>query len=233
MRRHLAAGDVAAVILEPVAGNMGCIAPAPGYLEALREATREAGALLIIDEVMTGFRLARGGACERFGIDADLVTLGKIVGGGLPLAAFGGRREIMQRLSPVGPVYQAGTLSGNPLAVAAGRATLGLLTAALYDGLEARSAELEDRVLPAVQAAGWSMARVGSMFTLFARPQPPWDFEQVKTCDLAAFGRFHRQALDAGVYLPPAQFEAAFLPAGLTDAEMDHLVDGITAALAP
>ena len=231
VRAHIERGDVAAVILEAVPGNMGCIPPESGYLEGLREITHAAGTQLIVDEVMTGFRLAKGGACEFFGIDADLVCLGKIVGGGFPLAAFGGRREIMAKLSPSGPVYQAGTLSGNPVAVAAGLATLQLLDAELYSELEATSVEIEDRLAPAVAARGCSMTRVGSMLTIFFRDSPPRNFTQVSQCDMAAFGRFHRRALGEGVYLPPSQYEAAFLPAGLTPEEVNHLVRGITAAL--
>ena len=159
VRAHLEANDVAAVILEAVPGNMGCIPPAPGYLEGLRALTKDHGAQLIVDEVMTGFRLAKGGACEYFDIDADLVCLGKIVGGGFPLAAFGGRREVMAKLSPSGPVYQAGTLSGNPVAVAAGLATLKQLDASLYAGLESTAAEIADRIKDAVAARGCSMTR--------------------------------------------------------------------------
>jgi glutamate-1-semialdehyde 2,1-aminomutase len=230
LERH--SGEIAALIAEPVTGNTGCIPPHEGYWEAVRALCTEHGVVLIIDEVMTGFRLARGGACERLGIDADLVTLGKIVGGGLPLAAFGGRREIMERLSPSGPVYQAGTLSGNPLAVAAGRATLALLDEALYARLEELSATLDAGIRPAVERAGLSMHRVGSMFTIFFRNTPPTDFLGVKQCDLDAFGRFHRAALERGVYLPPSQFEAAFVPATLSDADLSHAIAGITAAIA-
>ena len=227
----LKSDDVAAVILEAVPGNMGCIPPKEGYLEGLRSLTRTHGALLIVDEVMTGFRLARGGACERFGIDADLVALGKIVGGGFPLAAFGGRAEVMDRLSPSGPVYQAGTLSGNPVAVAAGRATLELLTPEVYAELEATGAQVEDRISHAVSERGCSMTRLGSMLTVFFRPTAPSNFTEVAECDMAAFGRFHRAALNRGVYLPPSQYEAAFLPAGLTPSECDHLVEGLCDAL--
>ncbi len=232
IRAHLEAHEIACVIAEPVTGNTGCIPPRPGYWDEVRALCTAHGALLIIDEVMTGFRLARGGACARLGIDADLVTLGKIVGGGLPLAAFGGRRAVMEKLSPSGPVYQAGTLSGNPLAVAAGRATLGLLDDALYARLEELSARFDAGVRPAVEAAGLSMHRVGSMFTIFFRKTAPVDFAEVKECDLAAFGRFHRAALEQGVYLPPSQFEAAFLPATLSDADLSHAIAGITAAIA-
>ena len=231
VRAHLEKGDVAAVILEAVPGNMGCIPPGPGYLQGLREATREYGTQLIVDEVMTGFRLAKGGACAYFDIDADLVCLGKIVGGGFPLAAFGGRREVMAKLSPSGPVYQAGTLSGNPVAVAAGLATLKQLDDTLYADLEARGAELQERLEGAVAARGCTMTRVGSMFTIFFREKIPSNFTEVSQCDMGAFGRFHRAALSAGVYLPPSQYEAAFLPAGLSSDEMDHLVAGITSAL--
>ncbi|MFT5679513.1 MAG: glutamate-1-semialdehyde 2,1-aminomutase [Myxococcota bacterium] len=228
---HLTTHEVAAVILEAVPGNMGCIAPAEGYLSGLSALCRAHGALLIVDEVMTGFRLALGGACEQYDIDADLVTLGKVVGGGLPLAAFGGRRAVMSRLSPQGPVYQAGTLSGNPLAVQAGLATLRQLTPAVYARLEVIGAAVEDGLRSAVEAAGCSMTRVGSMFTIFFRPTPPTRFSEVVECDMAAFGRFHRAALNAGVYLPPSQYEAAFLAATLSDEEIAHIIAGLTAAL--
>ena len=231
VQEHLEKGDVAAIILEPVPGNMGCIPPDQAYLDGLRSLSREHGALLIIDEVMTGFRVARGGACERFGIDADLVTLGKIVGGGYPLAAFGGRREIMDKLSPSGPVYQAGTLSGNPVAVAAGRATLSQLTPELYEALEQCAQGIDDRLRPEVEKRGLSMTRVGSMFTIFFRADAPRNFSEVSECDMARFGRFHRAALSEGVYLPPSQYEAAFLPAGLTQEQQDKVVDGILAAI--
>ncbi|MCB9764710.1 MAG: glutamate-1-semialdehyde 2,1-aminomutase [Alphaproteobacteria bacterium] len=230
---RLEAHPVAAVILEPVAGNMGCVAPAPGYLEGLREACTAHGTLLIFDEVMTGFRLALGGAQERFGVTPDLTCLGKIVGGGLPLAAFGGRREIMQRLSPVGPVYQAGTLSGNPLAVAAGRATLQLLREpGFYDHLEHISEGLEARLAGPVARAGASLSRVGSMMTLFFRATPPRRFAEVKECDFERFARFHRACLEEGVYLPCSQYEAAFLPALLTDEDLDQTAAAIARALA-
>jgi len=231
VEQHLIDHDVAAVILEPVPGNMGCLPPVPGYLDGLRRITRAHGALLIIDEVMTGFRLALGGACERLAIDADIVTLGKICGGGLPLAAFGGRREIMERLSPSGPVYQAGTLSGNPLAVAAGRATLAKLSPELYARLEVLGSRLDAGIRPAVEEAGASMNRMGSMFTIFFRPTPPTHFEEVKECDMGRFGKFHRNALNEGVYLPPSQYEAAFLPVVLSDAQCDEIVTALKSAL--
>jgi glutamate-1-semialdehyde 2,1-aminomutase len=229
---HLVHRDVAAVIIEPVPGNMGCILPDPGYLEGLRALCTLHGTLLVVDEVMTGFRLARGGAAERLGIVGDLVTMGKIVGGGLPLAVFGGRRDIMAHLSPLGPVYQGGTLSGNPVAVAAGRATLAKLDNNLYARLEVVSAALEAGLRPLIEAAGGSFVRMGSMFTLYFRATPPRNFNEVKECDTARFGRFHRQALNHGVYLPPSQFEAAFVPAVLSDADVIAIVKGVGAALA-
>jgi glutamate-1-semialdehyde 2,1-aminomutase len=231
VRKHLTSKPVAALIVEPVPGNMGCIAPEPGYLAGLRTLTEEHGTLLILDEVMTGFRLARGGACERFDVGADLVTLGKICGAGFPLAAFGGRADIMGKLSPAGPVYQAGTLSGNPVAVAAGRAVLKKLRPEVYQRLEELGAGLEEGIAEPVRAAGGSVTRVGSMFTIFFRPQPPRNFEEVRDCDLGRFAMFHQQALDKGVYLPPSQFEAAFIPATLTDAQLARTVDVLRSVL--
>lgn len=229
---HLRAQPVAAVILEPVAGNMGCIAPAPGYLEGLRALCDETGTLLIFDEVMTGFRLAYGGASERFGVTADLVCMGKIIGGGLPLAAFGGRAEIMQHLSPVGSVYQAGTLSGNPLAVAAGRATLEeLRKPGTYERLEAIGSGLAERLLPAVKRHGLSLTQVGSMITVFFSPTAPTHFDAVADCEMEAFGKWHRACLDRGIYLPCSQYEAAFLPLTLSDSELDQLAAGMVQAL--
>ncbi len=232
VERHLREREVAAVIVEPVAGNMGCIPPRPGYLQGLRDLCDAHGALLIFDEVMTGFRLARGGAQELFGVRADIVCMGKIIGGGLPLAAFGGSRELMQNLSPVGSVYQGGTLSGNPLAVAAGQTTLELLgQPGVYERLGEIGAGLEQRLAPHVARYGMSMARVGSMLTVFFRATAPQDFEQAKECDLAAFGRWHRACLDRGVYLPCSQFETAFLPATLTNAELDRIASAMGDAL--
>ena len=226
----LAQQSVAAVILEAVPGNMGCIIPEEGYLKGLDQLCKAHGALLIVDEVMTGFRLARGGACEYYGIKPDLVALGKIVGGGLPLAAFGGRREVMSQLSPSGAVYQAGTLSGNPLAVAAGQATLDLLNSDFYDNLEKTASEIESRVRPLAEANGCSFARVGSMFTIFFRDTAPRNFQEVLGCDFKAFGRFHRAALENGLYFPPSQYEAVFLSATIQSDEIDFLVQGIQAA---
>ena len=229
---HLSKGDVAALILEAVPGNMGCILARSGYFEGLRKLTKEHGALLIIDEVMTGFRLARGGACERFNIDADLVALGKIVGGGFPLGAFGGTQEIMSRLSPAGPVYQAGTLSGNPVAVAAGLATIEQLNDGIYEALERIGSEIESRLAGPVAKRGCSLTRVGSMFTIFFRSEIPYNFMEVSECDMAAFGRYHRAASSRGIYLPPSQYEAAFLPVCLGEKEVALLVSAIEASLA-
>jgi glutamate-1-semialdehyde 2,1-aminomutase len=203
-------GQIAAVIVEPVAGNMGCIPPLPGYLEAMRELCTRHRALLIFDEVMTGFRVAYGGAQARFGIKPDMTTIGKVIGGGLPIAAYGGRADIMSKVAPVGPIYQAGTLSGNPLAVSAGIAMLDYLAAnpALYDAIEARTAQL-----CANPPDGVTVNRVGSMFTFFFTAQPVTDYETAKKSDTARFNRFFHHMLDSGVYLAPSQFEAGFVSA--------------------
>jgi len=211
-------GDrIAAVIVEPVAGNMGCVPPAPGFLEALRDITARHGALFILDEVMTGFRVAFGGAQQRFGIRPDLTTLGKVIGGGLPVGAYGGRKDIMSRVAPAGPVYQAGTLSGNPLAVAAGLAMLRHLKQhpQIYDQLEARAA-----ALCAAAPAGVTVNRVGSMFTFFFTDGPVIDYDSAKRSDTVRFGRFFRAMLDRGIYLAPSQFEAAFVSAAHTEEDI-------------
>jgi len=206
--------EIAALILEPVVGNMGCVPPEPGFLELLRELTAQSGSLLVFDEVMTGFRLGYGGAQAKFGIKPDLTTLGKIIGGGLPVGAYGGRSEIMQRVSPLGPVYQAGTLSGNPLAVAAGLATLDLLRApGVYQRLEASSAALELIFNEAAANSGKPLCvqRVGSMITPFFGSGPIRNWNDASRCDRPRFARFHRGLLDRGVYWPPSQFEAGFV----------------------
>ena len=202
--------QIAAVIVEPIVGNMGCVPPAPGFLEALRELTARHGSLLIFDEVMTGFRVALGGAQERYGIKPDLTTIGKIIGGGLPLAGYGGRVDIMKKVAPLGPVYQAGTLSGNPLAVAAGLAMLRYLIAhpETYATLEARAAELTAWTPPGV-----TVNRVGSMFTYFFTTDPVTNWESAKKCDTARFGKFFHFLLEHGVYIAPSQFEAGFVSA--------------------
>jgi glutamate-1-semialdehyde 2,1-aminomutase len=213
--------QIAAVIVEPVVGNMGCVPPVPGFLEALRALTARHGALLIFDEVMTGFRVALGGAQQRFGIQPDLTTLGKIIGGGLPLAAYGGRADIMRKIAPLGPVYQAGTLSGNPLAVAAGLAVLRHLIAnpGLYDQLEARGAQLTAWTPPGV-----TINRVGAMFTYFFTSHPVTDWESAKKCDTARFGKFFHFMLERGIYLAPSQFEAAFLSTAHSEEDIRQTV---------
>ncbi|MEZ4317343.1 MAG: glutamate-1-semialdehyde 2,1-aminomutase [Myxococcota bacterium] len=223
--------DVAALILEPITGNIGVIPPADGYLQGLRDLCTSHGVVLIFDEVMTGFRVHKGCAQALYGVTPDLTTLGKIVGGGYPLAAFGGKAEIMNHLAPLGPVYQAGTLSGNPVAVAAGLATLSLLDDAVYDRLERLGRALEKAIQPSLNYHGCSMHRVGSMFTIFFRAQAPQNYDDVKECDLEAFSRFFLAALNTGVYLPPSQFEAAFLSAALSDEQMIRAIDGVEAAV--
>jgi glutamate-1-semialdehyde 2,1-aminomutase len=206
--------ELAAVIAEPVCGNMGTVAPAPGFLAALRATTEKVGALLVFDEVMTGFRVARGGAQELYGIRPDLTCLGKILGGGLPAAAYGGRADVMATVAPEGPVYQAGTLSGNPLAMAAGCVTLDLLERpGVYDMLEHKAAELEQGLREAARSAGATVTinRVGSMLTVFFCAGPVTDYASAKSSDLRRFSRFFHAMLERGIYLPPAQFEAAFV----------------------
>jgi glutamate-1-semialdehyde 2,1-aminomutase len=216
--------QLAAIIVEPVAGNMGVVPPEPGFLEHLRQMTREQGALLIFDEVITGFRIAFGGAQQRFGVSPDLTCLGKIVGGGLPVGAYGGRREIMDQVSPLGAVYQAGTLSGNPLAMAAGVATLGLLgEPGVYEHLERLSARFVDGVSNAAAQAGvaYTSNRVGSMFTGFFSSSPVTDYASARRSDTRRYARFFHALLDHGVYLAPSQFEAGFVSLAHTDADID------------
>jgi glutamate-1-semialdehyde 2,1-aminomutase len=230
-------GEIAAVIVEPIVGNAGCIPPAPGYLEALRTLTATHGALLIFDEVMTGFRVAFGGAQELYGIRPDLTTLGKILGGGLPVGAFGGPAGIMDQLAPMGPVYQAGTLSGNPLAMAAGIATVGYLHAHrknVYPKLEKLSAAVVDGIASAANERGIPLTtnRVGAMFTWFFNSAPVTEFASAARSDTSRFAAFHRAMLEAGVWLPPSQFEAAFLSTAHTDADIRHTVDAARQAFA-
>ncbi|MBI3666106.1 MAG: glutamate-1-semialdehyde 2,1-aminomutase [Acidobacteria bacterium] len=233
-RRH---GErIAAVIVEPVVGNMGCVPPAPGFLELLRRLTDKHGTVLIFDEVMTGFRLALGGAQHSFGIRPDLTTLGKVIGGGLPIAAYGGRAGIMSRVAPLGPVYQAGTLSGNPLAVSGGLAMLRTLEEhpEIYGQLEQRAGRLCDGVAAAARAAGRALTinRAGSMFTFFFTPDPVTDYETAKRSDTAAYARFFRGLLERGVYLPPSQFEAAFLSAAHSDEDISNTIEAVKGTLA-
>ena len=217
--------DLAAVIVEPVCGNMGAVAPRAGYLEALREVTRANGTVLVFDEVMTGFRLALGGAQQLYGVTPDMTCLGKILGGGLPAAAYGGRADIMATVAPEGPVYQAGTLSGNPLAMAAGRTAIDLLERpGTYEALETTSARLADGLARAAGEAGVTVTvnRVGSMVTVFFCPGPITDYASAKTSDTALFGRFFQAMLKRGVWLPPAQFEAAFVSLAHGPEEIDQ-----------
>ncbi len=225
---------VAAVIVEPVAANVGVIPPAPGFLEALREHTTANGSLLIFDEVITGFRVARGGAQERFGITPDLTTLGKIIGGGMPVGAYGGRDDLMRLVAPEGGVYQAGTLSGHPLAMAAGVATLDLLTADVYEGLERTASALESGLIAAAADAGREVAitRVGSLLTVFFRSGAPHDAAAALAADREAYARFFGVMLDEGVLLAPSQFEAWFISAAHGDAEVAQTLAAARKAMA-
>jgi glutamate-1-semialdehyde 2,1-aminomutase len=230
------AGKVAAIIVEPVAGNMGCVPPRDGFLEALRGLCDEHGALLIFDEVMTGFRLAAGGAQELYGVVPDLTTLGKVIGGGLPVGAFGGRESLMRRVAPEGPVYQAGTLSGNPLAMAAGLATVGHLrqNPGVYATLERLGARLEAgyRRLLDGRDDRLSWNRVGSMATLFFSAGPVTGWESASGADRDRFARYFHGMLELGIYLPPSPFEAAFISAAHTEADIDRTVDAAEEVLA-
>lgn len=216
--------DIAAVIVEPVAGNMGVVPPAPGFLEGLRAVTKAHGALLVFDEVMTGFRVHPGGVQGLTGIVPDLTTLGKVIGGGLPVGAYGGRREIMELVAPAGPVYQAGTLSGNPLAMTAGIVTLAALErAGVWQAIDRTAADLAARLADAARAARVPAVvnRAGTMLTVFFTEAPVTDWESARRCDVGAFARFFQAMLAAGVYWVPAQFEAAFLSAAHGAAELD------------
>jgi len=225
--------EVAAVLLEPVAANMGLVLPKPGFLEGLREICSRHGALLIFDEVITGFRLGLGGAQEHYGVLPDLTCLGKVLGGGLPLAAFGGRGEILDRLSPDGPVYQAGTLSGNPLAVGAGLATLReIAKPGFFASLNEKTARFVEAVRQAARDAGAKVEIpcLGSMFTVFFREGPVEDFGSAVGCDRERFARFHRVLLEEGVYWPPSQFEVCFVSAAHGDAEFGQALEGLQEA---
>jgi len=232
MRQH--ADRVAAIIVEPVIGNAGFIPPDPAFLAALRRIADEHGALLIFDEVMTGFRVAPGGAAERFGVTADLTTLGKVIGGGLPVAAYGGRRDLMSQVAPDGPVYQAGTLSGNPLAMAAGIATLTALTPALHDRIAQRTRALVEGLhgIAARRGVPFNADCAGSMFGFFFRAEPVRSFADARTSDVALFKRFFHAALARGVYLAPSPYEAGFTSAAHGDAEIALTLEKLDAALA-
>ncbi|MGB5039190.1 MAG: glutamate-1-semialdehyde 2,1-aminomutase [Blastocatellia bacterium] len=230
-----AADDIACVIVEPVAGNMGTVSPGPGFLEGLREICTDRGAVLIFDEVMTGFRVARGGAQERFGVKPDMTCLGKIIGGGLPVGAYGGRRDILSRVAPVGPIYQAGTLSGNPLAVTAGLATLRLLEdSTVYDQLERTTSAIADGLAGLAREAGVATVtnRVGSMFTTFFHEGPAVvDWDTASRSDTKRYGRFFHGMLDRGVYLAPSQYEAAFVGLAHTSDVVDLTLSAAASAL--
>ena len=228
-------GDIAAIIVEPVAGNMGCVLPQPGFLEGLRRVCDAHGALLIFDEVMTGFRVALGGAQARYGVTADLVTLGKVIGGGLPVGAYGGRADLMNRMAPVGPVYQAGTLSGNPLATAAGLATLALVQQpGFYERLEASAGALMGGLQGIADDAGvpFSTVHVGGMFGFFLRDTPPRDLAEAQQADVARFGRLFRALLEAGVSMAPSAFEAGFVSAAHDAAIIDQTLERARVAFA-
>jgi len=226
--------DLAAVIVEPVVGNMGVLVPRPGYLQGLLEVCSKHGALLIIDEVMTGFRVGAGGACGLYGLQPDLVTFGKVIGAGLPVGAFGGRADVMDRVAPAGPIYQAGTLSGNPMAMAAGHASLKLMTPAAYDRLEAQSAKVAEGLVAAAAEAKVPVQvnRVGSMLTVFFSAKPVFDAASARACDTRRFGAFHHALLENGVYFPPSQFEAAFLSTAHTDDDVEATLRAGKAAFA-
>jgi glutamate-1-semialdehyde 2,1-aminomutase len=223
-------GQIAAVIVEPVAGNMGVVPPAPGFLEGLRRLTRDDGSLLIFDEVITGFRVARGGAQERYGVTPDLTCLGKVLGGGLPIGAYGGRRAIMEQVSPAGPVYQAGTLSGNPLAVAAGLATLDALDHRAYQQLEEAGARVATAMRSAANAAGVPLTvhRIGSMVTAFFTDRIVSDYASARLADTAVFGGWFRRLLASGVSIPPSQFEAAFVSTAHDEEALAFLENALT-----
>lgn len=221
-------GAVAAIILEPVVGNMGCVLPAPGFLEGLRKICDQEGILLIFDEVMTGFRLAKGGAQELFGIKPDLTTLGKIIGGGMPVGAYGGRTEIMDYVSPAGPVYQAGTLSGNPIAMAAGNAMLTYLNEHpdTYTILNRTSQRIVDGFKQNLESLGlhYTINHIGSMFSLFFTHSNVVNFDSAKTSDTALFGRYFQKMLEKGIYLAPSQYEALFISTAITDDLADRII---------
>jgi glutamate-1-semialdehyde 2,1-aminomutase len=231
MEELLAAHDVAAVIVEPVVGNMGLVLPEEGFLQGLRELTSAHGALLVLDEVMTGFRVHPGGAQALYGIAPDLTTLGKVIGGGLPVGAYGGRREIMELVAPAGPVYQAGTLSGNPLAMTAGIETLNAIAEpGVWDGLELAGARLEAGL--AALGDGIQVARAGTMFGMFFSNSPVTSWDTAKEADTARFAAFHAAMLERGVYLAPSQFEAGFLSTAHGDDEIDATIAAAADALA-
>lgn len=220
-------GDIAAIIVEPVAGNMGCIPPAEGFLEGLRKLCDQHHIILIFDEVMTGFRLARGGAQERYGVIPDMTTLGKIIGGGMPVGAYGGKKEIMDFVSPSGPVYQAGTLSGNPVAMAAGLAQLNILNeqSEIYHGIEDRTTQIVQGIKSGMNGIPFTVNQVGSMYSLFFSEKSITDFASAKTCDLDSFATYFNEMLSRGVYLAPSQFESLFVSHAIGDLEVEKILE--------
>ena len=228
-------GEVAAIIVEPVVGNMGCIPPREGFLQGLRALCDEYATLLIFDEVMTGFRVALGGAQSLYGIKPDLTTFGKIIGGGLPVGAYGGRRDLMEQLAPAGPVYQAGTLSGNPLAMAAGLAALRHLKRhwKIYGLLESRAQAVEEGMRQVIEERGLplSINRVGSMATLFFHHGPVESWQDASACDTAAFAKYHQSMLEQGIYMPPSQYEAFFVSSAHKQDDVDRTVEAMEKAL--
>ena len=227
-------GQIACIIVEPVAGNMNCILPAPGFLEGLRRICNEHGTLLIFDEVMTGFRVSYGGAQALYGVKPDITTLGKIIGGGMPIGAYGASRALMSQVSPLGPMYQAGTLSGNPIAVAAGKSTLSVLkNSSIYNDLEDRSGEFAAGVVASAEKHGVAVTvnRVGSMWTIFFTPGPVTDFTSADTSDRTKFARFFHLMLAEGVYLPPSQLEAAFFSAAHAKKDILQLIERVDRCL--
>jgi glutamate-1-semialdehyde 2,1-aminomutase len=227
--------ELAAVIVEPVVGNMGCVLPRPGFLEKLRALTQEQGTILIFDEVMTGFRVAYGGAQQLYKIDPDMTTLGKIIGGGLPVGAYGGKSRLMDLVAPAGPVYQAGTLSGNPLAVAAGLKTLEVLRRpGIYERLNSLTEKLTNGLMveAARLAVPLTVNRVGSMFTAFLTPRPVYDYASAKQADTAAYGMVFRSLLESGVYFPPSQFEAAFVSTAHSEGDVAATLEATIVAFA-
>lgn len=227
------AEPVAAIVVEPVVGNAGMILPKPGFLRALREIADETGALLVFDEVMTGFRVAPGGAAALYDVRPDLTALGKVIGGGLPVAAYGGRRDIMERIAPTGPVYQAGTLSGNPLAMAAGLATLRALTSDVHRQIETRTTTLIHGLTRSATelGVGFTAGQAGSMWGFFFSPGPVYDFDDAKRCDTALYARFFHAALARGVYLAPSAFEAAFMSAAHSEGDVSRTIERLHEAL--
>ncbi|HSJ66390.1 MAG TPA: glutamate-1-semialdehyde 2,1-aminomutase [Anditalea sp.] len=228
-------GEIAAIILEPVAGNMGCILPKKDFLESLRHICDQEGIILIFDEVMSGFRLAKGGAQEHFGVTPDITTLGKIIGGGMPVGAYGGKKEIMDYVSPAGPVYQAGTLSGNPIAMAAGLAMLTHLneTPSVYSDLNKIGEKLVGGIQNSLNKLGinYTINHLGSMYSLFFTEKEVFDFDSAKSSDTALFGKYFQAMLHKGIYLAPSQFESLFLSTALTDEHIDKIIDANEASL--